>query len=448
MSQNALVVANGTGASVRAAINSALDTLATLNSGSSAPTGTSPYMLWMDTGATPQTIRMRNSVNGAWIKLGNGASPYMGLVALNDTNAMLGGQVLECFGVNLASGTTVTVGTDGNSFYLTGNNTVQAFSTTQAGSTFKLVATGTPTLKYNSTTMILNGAADFVMAANYTVTLMSLGSGNYIEIARSTLSASASATNPRAYLAGLELSNTGASPNYGITIAVGTCRDSGNANDITQAAQLTKYINTPWVVGDGLGGRQGASSSSTWWHMHAILRTDTSVVDAYFDTSITAANIPASYTKYRRLGSVYTDGFGKITQFVQKGEYFRWLASVLDVNTNNPGTSGVTATLSVPTGLKVHALFNAVIAGDHDQLFLASDIAANPETPSTTAAPGYQVTPAPSGTGTTGVSQAGGPLRICTNTSAQIRYQMSASSGACTVRLSTFGWLDPRGRDD
>jgi hypothetical protein len=72
MSQNSMVVAGGqSGANVRAAVNNALDSLARLSSGPSAPsTGGQPYayQLWADT--TAVVLKLRNAANTAWITLG------------------------------------------------------------------------------------------------------------------------------------------------------------------------------------------------------------------------------------------------------------------------------------------------------------------------------------------------------------------------------------------
>jgi hypothetical protein len=87
MSQNSLVVANGTGAAVRAALNNALDTLGTLNSGASAPSTTQAYLLWADT--TTGLLKIRNAANSAWIVVGRLASIGLGRI-LNSTVAKTG----------------------------------------------------------------------------------------------------------------------------------------------------------------------------------------------------------------------------------------------------------------------------------------------------------------------------------------------------------------------
>lgn len=69
MSQNTLVIADGTGLTVLSEINDALNTLITNNSGASAPGTTYANMIWVDTsGATP-VMKMRNGTNTAWMTL-------------------------------------------------------------------------------------------------------------------------------------------------------------------------------------------------------------------------------------------------------------------------------------------------------------------------------------------------------------------------------------------
>lgn len=65
--QSALNVPNGTGAQVRAGFNNAIQALATLQSGPSAPSPTSAYMLWADT--TNALLKQRNAADTAWITI-------------------------------------------------------------------------------------------------------------------------------------------------------------------------------------------------------------------------------------------------------------------------------------------------------------------------------------------------------------------------------------------
>src|SRR5437899_421050 len=162
----------------------------------------------------------------------------------------------------------------------------------------------------------------------------------------------------RGYLAGLTLSTAGSSST--MTVAAGQAVDSANANVMVLASALNKTTSS-WAVGSGNGGLDtGAIAASTWYHFFLIKRVDTNVVDEVFSLSATSPTMPTSYTLKRRIGSGRTDGSSNWTAFSQDGDYFRWLASVLDINTTNPGTAAVTATLTVPAGVNVHALMNAL----------------------------------------------------------------------------------------
>jgi hypothetical protein len=68
MSQNDLVIASQSFPATRSDINSALQALGSLNSGSSAPATTYANMLWYDTATN--TLKMRAEANDAWISVG------------------------------------------------------------------------------------------------------------------------------------------------------------------------------------------------------------------------------------------------------------------------------------------------------------------------------------------------------------------------------------------
>ena len=68
MSQNDLVIANQSFPATRADINSALQALGSLNSGSTAPATTYANMLWYDT--ANNTLKMRSEADDGWISVG------------------------------------------------------------------------------------------------------------------------------------------------------------------------------------------------------------------------------------------------------------------------------------------------------------------------------------------------------------------------------------------
>lgn len=67
MAQHDYVIANASGATVRADINNMALAISSNNSGSSAPSTTYAYLWWLDTSAN--LLKLRNSANNAWITM-------------------------------------------------------------------------------------------------------------------------------------------------------------------------------------------------------------------------------------------------------------------------------------------------------------------------------------------------------------------------------------------
>ena len=68
MSQNSLVISDGSGAAVLTAINNAVNSLVTQNSGAGSPATTYAYQMWADT--TTGLLKQRNAANTAWVTVG------------------------------------------------------------------------------------------------------------------------------------------------------------------------------------------------------------------------------------------------------------------------------------------------------------------------------------------------------------------------------------------
>ena len=236
------------------------------------------------------------------------------------------------------------------------------------------------------------------------------------------------------YLSGCTLSNNGL---QALDVAACNARDSGDAVSMsTTAATTAKALQTAWAVGSSAGCLDtGTIAASTWYHVHAIQRTDTSVTDFLCSLSATAPTLPTNYTKSRRLGSVLTNGSSNIVSFTQDGDYFVWSASVLDTDATNPGTAAVTRTLTVPTGVNVQAIVT-LFANANTGAYL-SDLAATDEAPSVSLAPLFHTTTAAAGAG---------QVVMRTNTSGQIRSRVSNSGGGEIIRIATHGWIDRRGK--
>lgn len=162
------------------------------------------------------------------------------------------------------------------------------------------------------------------------------------------------------FINGLQLANSSGDAVNDIDVGIGVCAPD-NAAVVTQmklTTLITKRIDANWVVGTNQGGFPSAISltNDTWYHVFLIKRTDTGVVDAGFDTSLTAVNLLAlatNYNAYRRIGSVRrATALNRL--FFQIGNDFLWDVPIQEVSANAP-TTRTLLTLTVPTGVKVKA---------------------------------------------------------------------------------------------
>ena len=93
MATHDYVIANASGAAVRADLNGALAAIQSNNSSASSPTATAAYQFWADT--TAGQLKIRNAANDAWITLmeldgtmlmENGSAASPGLAFASDTD--------------------------------------------------------------------------------------------------------------------------------------------------------------------------------------------------------------------------------------------------------------------------------------------------------------------------------------------------------------------------
>jgi hypothetical protein len=139
---------------------------------------------------------------------------------------------------------------------------------------------------------------------------------------------------------------------------------ANSGDTITVPAAMQKNIAQTWVIGTGGGFAPSlnaanvlANVSITGIHAHAIIVNG--VHDIYFDTSVIANNAPAGTTAYRRIGSLYIPGTGKIYQFIQTGDrfdYFLLLNAIAGFQASNLLTPAGT-----PPGIRCIGLFSGYI---------------------------------------------------------------------------------------
>jgi hypothetical protein len=244
----------------------------------------------------------------------------------------------------------------------------------------------------------------------------------------------------RGHISGILPTNNASDANNDIDFGVGEAVDSTGTYLMKLASTMTKRLDATWAAGTNQGGLfSGAKANSTWYHCHVIRKTSDGTIDAGFDTSVTAANIPTGYGAYRHVFSVRTNSSGNIEAFVAYedgggGLKVYWTSPTLDIDlANTLTTTARTDTIHVPTGYAVEAMLN-IYATDGASGFLVyvsspdvTDLA-----PTSTAAP----------LGSLGAS-ATNTLSLqtfcMTNTSGQIRSRSSLAT-VDTYRVSTVGY--------
>lgn len=244
---------------------------------------------------------------------------------------------------------------------------------------------------------------------------------------------------PRGYISGLALSNNATNPTTQIDIAAGKARSLSGVNDLSIASVFTKTLQATgaWAAGTGNNGLfSGARAANTWYHVFLIRNTTTGATDAGFDVSTIAANIPAGYSDYRRIGSVLTDGSSNILAFIQTRNVIQWASLRTDLSVSAPGATAALFTASVPPGIKARVMFNASLftsSGTQDDLlFTDPDTVADASTATTAQ---VVVTAVAN-------SRQNCYIECLSNTSGQIRYQCANGPTGTTASAVTRGWLD------
>lgn len=253
-----------------------------------------------------------------------------------------------------------------------------------------------------------------------------------------TFQTSAAQQSPRGYIDGFTLSRSAATT---IGFGAGTARDSTHAADIAQTTAWTKTL-AAFAAGTGNGSLDtGTIANSTGYHVFAISKAGGTTPDYLISTSATAPTMPATYTLFRRIGWIKTDGSAQIIDFVQFGNKFVWKTPIADATGSALGTTSISLALSTPGGVKTQPLINyfVILAGASPVVFARSPDATDV---------------APSGASAasiTALSQAVGALTVPvadhsalqTGTSSEVYFR--ASAAATSLYVATFGWIDPRG---
>lgn len=257
-------------------------------------------------------------------------------------------QVVEFNGTALTA-TLPDAATIGSGYFTTIVNTSSTEDLTIAlatsGNTLQGIADGTITLQPNEhIKVIVNEAASGYLVTALQRSFNSLDESHWPSIA-----------------------NNATDAEHDIDILPGSISDSARTTVITLPATITKIadISSGWVEGTNQSGfpsgvNGGNIAADSEYHVFVIAKPD-GVTDGGFDIAADASNLLADaieYTRYRRVGSIYTDGSANIIAFVQFGRYFRFADGVVfnqDVFTHAPSTElDVAHNIRVPSGVGIY----------------------------------------------------------------------------------------------
>lgn len=244
----------------------------------------------------------------------------------------------------------------------------------------------------------------------------------------------------KSHMPGLMLSNNATDADHDIDIATGEAVDSTASYLLKLTTGLTKQIDAVWAAGTNVGGLfSGAVAADTWYYVFLIRKDSDGSLDAGFDTDISAANIPAGYTAYRRIGAVLTDSAANIWPFGQREDRFYFTNAGNHLEALQARAPTLTFTLDAPPNMVALA-----------RCWMYSITENNAFGPFDTYGgwiDGVWREVGQQELGLAAVTSRSGKieLEIPIDASSQMRVWCSSTNG--NARIACGGWIDRRGRD-
>ena len=186
MSQNDFVIADQAMPAARTDVNSALQALASVSKGPSAPTTAYSGQLWLDDDTPSATAWTLNVYDGTdWIAIGQIDTTANTFTATNAVKTTVAPSftvaINEAAYADVASATTTDLGAvASNNVRITGTTTITGLGSGAAGITRRVRFAGALTLTFNATSLILPSGATITTAADDMAVFTSLGSSNWI----------------------------------------------------------------------------------------------------------------------------------------------------------------------------------------------------------------------------------------------------------------------------
>lgn len=262
---------------------------------------------------------------------------------------------IDSFGTatNLTAAATTDLGTIvSHTVVVTGNTGITSFgsSASTALPLYYVRFTGTPTITYNATSLILpNSQTTVGMNAGDALIAEYLGSSNWrvIQFLFTNTFYSALTAN------GLTITNNAGTPTTQLDI---TTTGASVLQTTTFASRLvspvTQTLNAATTGANGLD--TGALAANTWYYVYLIdTGTTTSTL---LSLSATAPTMPTGYVFKMRIGAVRTGGSSTFLRTIQKGNVARYQVVAASTTPNLPimaNSAGPTGSVTVPTWVSV-----------------------------------------------------------------------------------------------
>lgn len=326
MSQHSFSIADEAGAAYRADVNNALQALASVSRGATAPATIYIGMYWEDT--TASLLKRRNAANSAWLVVGS---------------------LDETFVVSRASNTILGLSDYGKTFVATAGFTQTLTAAATLGDGWQVdyrIEAGVTVVFDPNASENIDGATTKIVTGPAGGTIRCDGSGF------KTVGLTLAAFDAK-FIQGLTYANNAGDATNDLDIAAGSCRDATDAMDIVLASALTKQSDVAWAVGTAAGGLDTGAVGNSDYYIWLIKRSDTGVVDALFSLSSTAPTMPANYNFKRLIGWFKRVG-GTIVAFTTYeiaggGIQFAWKTITQEVSlANTLTTSRRTDAVKVP----------------------------------------------------------------------------------------------------
>jgi hypothetical protein len=243
------------------------------------------------------------------------------------------------------------------------------------------------------------------------------------------------------YKGGLELSNSSGDALNDLDITAGIAADSTNTTMIELSAGVTTQIDAD--IGTGNGGWPNTAggptlTANTWYPVFIVSEADGSNPKVGFDGQTNATYLlqacteqfAGTYTLYRRIGWILTDGSSDIVAFNQYGDEFYWDVIVNDRNYTASNATRTAVPITAPPNLQAYITVytqGATVYG------LITSLDQTDTAPSSTL---YNIL----ADGGTSQTRAKTELSVQTDASSNI-YERSDST-SMSITILTMGWRD------